>query len=112
MTVISEVKSISRPGETISSSGFESRPGGKGANQAVAIAKAGGNVDFIGIVGPNGKWLIDQLRGHGVGVDRMVVVEVRTSRPVTLMISLNVQVECYDWESIDPSRRGWGEFDR
>jgi len=73
------VKSISRPGETISSSGFESRPGGKGANQAVAIAKAGGDVDFVGIVGPNGKWLIDELRDHGVGVDRMVIVKVRTA---------------------------------
>ena len=71
------MKFISRPGETISSSGFESRPGGKGANQAVAIAKAGGSVDFIGIIGPNGKWLIDELRSHGVGIDKMVTVEVR-----------------------------------
>lgn len=77
MTAILKVKSISRPGETISSSGFESRAGGKGANQAVAIAKAGGSVDFIGIVGPNGKWLIDELHSHGVGVDWMVIVEVR-----------------------------------
>lgn len=78
------MKSISRPGETISSSGFESRPGGKGANQAVAIAKAGGSVDFIGIVGSNGRWLIDELRGHGVGVDRMVVIEVRDLAPKPL----------------------------
>ena len=106
------MKSISRPGETISYFGFESRPGGKGANQAVAIAKAGGNVDFIGIVGPNGKWLIDELRGHGVGVDRMVVVEVRTSCPIMRMILFEVQVECYDWESIDSSSRRWGELDR
>jgi len=76
----SKVRSISRPGETISSFGFESRPGGKGANQAVAIAKAGGSVDFIGIVGPNGRWLIDELRSHGVGVDKMVVIEVSESR--------------------------------
>ena len=75
--LILKVKSISRPGETISSSGFERRPGGKGANQAVAIAKAGGGVDFIGIIGPNGKWLIDELSGYGVGVERMVIVEVR-----------------------------------
>ena len=78
----------------------------------MAIAKAGGNVDFIGLVGPNGKWLIDELRGHGVGVGRMVIVEVRTSRPVILIVLLNVQVGCYDWESIDPSRRGWGELNR
>ena len=102
MTVILKVKSISRPGETISSSGFESRPGGKGANQAVAIAKAGGSVDFIGIVGPNGKWLIDELRGHGVGVDRMVIVQVRTSRPVMLVIMLSVKAGYYDRKSVDP----------
>ena len=102
MTVILKVKSISRPGETISSSGFESRPGGKGANQAVAIAKAGGSVDFIGIVGPNGKWLIEELRSHGVGVDRTVVVQVRTSRPVMLVVLLRVKVGCYDRESVDP----------
>jgi len=81
------VKSISRPGETISSSGFESRPGGKGANQAVAIAKAGGNVDLIGIVGPNGKWLIDELRGHGVGVDRKVIVESTTTGRALIQVA-------------------------
>ena len=43
----------------------------------MAIAKAGGSVDFIGIVGPNGKWLIDELRNHGVGVDGMVMIQVR-----------------------------------
>jgi ribokinase len=104
LTVILKVKSISRPGETISSSGFESRPGGKGANQAVAIAKAGGNVDFIGIVGPNGEWLIDELRGRGVGVDRMVVVQVCGSRLIMLTVILKIKIGFYDWESIDSGR--------
>lgn len=81
------VRSISRPGETISSSGFESRPGGKGANQAVAIAKAGGSVDFIGIVGPNGRWLIDELRNHGVGVDKMLVVENATTGRALIQVA-------------------------
>jgi len=87
LIIVPEVKSISRPGETISSSGFESRPGGKGANQAVAIAKAGGNVDFIGVVGPNGKWLIDELRGHGVGIDRMVLVENATTGRALIQVT-------------------------
>ena len=104
MTVIPKVKSISRPGETVSSSGFESRAGGKGANQAVAIAKAGGSVDFIGIVGPNGKWLVDGLRSHGVGVDGMVIIEVRSQHLLTSMVTLKVGVECYHWESINSSR--------
>ena len=111
MTIVPKVKSISRPGETISSSGFESRPGGKGANQAVAIAKAGGNVDFIGAIGPNGRWLIDELRSHGVGVDSMVVIEVSISRFTMVMVILKVGVGCCYWESINSGRRGWGEFD-
>ena len=104
MAAILKVKSISRPGETISSSGFESGPGGKGANQAVAIAKAGGSVDFIGIVGLNGKWLIDELRGHGVGVGGMVITEVRTLHSTMAMVTLNVKVERHHWESIYSSR--------
>ncbi|KAF9781283.1 Ribokinase-like protein [Thelephora terrestris] len=81
------VKSISRPGETISSSGYECRPGGKGANQAVAIAKAGGSVDFIGIVGPNGKWLIDELRDRGVGVNKTVIVEDTTTGRAMIQVA-------------------------
>ena len=101
---IPKVKSISRPGETISSSGFESRAGGKGANQAVAIAKAGGSVDFIGIVGPNGKWLIDELQSHGVGVDGMVIIEVRSQHPSISTVALRVEVECYYWKSNNSNR--------
>ncbi len=40
-----------RPGETILGGEFSSFPGGKGANQAVAIGKLGGNISFVGCVG-------------------------------------------------------------
>jgi len=39
------------PGETILGLGFETHPGGKGANQAVAIGRLGGRVAFAGCVG-------------------------------------------------------------
>jgi len=42
---------LPRPGETIFGSGFETVPGGKGVNQAVAAARIGGDVDFLGAVG-------------------------------------------------------------
>ena len=39
------------PGETILGGKFIMTPGGKGANQAVAAARLGGNVSFIGKIG-------------------------------------------------------------
>ncbi|MEO6310391.1 MAG: ribokinase [Leifsonia sp.] len=39
------------PGETIFGSGFSTVPGGKGLNQAVAAARLGGSVEFLGAVG-------------------------------------------------------------
>jgi ribokinase len=42
---------LPQPGETIFGSGFTSVPGGKGLNQAVAAARLGGAVDFLGAVG-------------------------------------------------------------
>ncbi|GAA5973938.1 hypothetical protein JCM11641_001231 [Rhodosporidiobolus odoratus] len=63
-----EVNHIVRSGETISSTGFSRRAGGKGANQAVAAAKAGATVDFTGLIGSDGAWLRDTLEGYGVGL--------------------------------------------
>lgn len=48
------VPHIVRPGETISSRLFLTFAGGKGANQSVAIARAGGMVYHAGKVGQDG----------------------------------------------------------
>ena len=42
---------LPRPGETVHGQDFQTVPGGKGANQAVAVARLGGRVEFIGCVG-------------------------------------------------------------
>ena len=42
---------LPRPGETLTASEFERVPGGKGANQAVAAARLGADVRFVGCVG-------------------------------------------------------------
>ncbi|TFK62076.1 Ribokinase-like protein [Pluteus cervinus] len=74
------VKSIARPGETISSTKYESRIGGKGANQAVAIARAGGNVKFYGTIGKDGLWIKDEMNSYGVDASSILVSEEPTGR--------------------------------
>lgn len=49
--LIIRVPEIPRPGETLLGGEFQTFPGGKGANQAVAAARAGGDVVFIASVG-------------------------------------------------------------
>jgi ribokinase len=67
---------IPRPGETLLGGGFETFAGGKGANQAVAAARAGGHVAMVGHVGDDdfGKRLRAGLEDAGVGVDTVARV--------------------------------------
>jgi hypothetical protein len=51
------------------------KAGGKGANQAYALAKAGGGVVLDGCIGEDGVWVRKMLEGVGVGVERVRVVE-------------------------------------
>ncbi|WP_241992684.1 ribokinase [Cryobacterium lactosi] len=60
---------LPKPGETMFGSGYSTVPGGKGLNQAVAAARQGGAVDFMGAVGndANGTELRGVLALHGIG---------------------------------------------
>jgi ribokinase len=49
--MIIQIDKIPAPGETVIGGKFSSAAGGKGANQAVAAARAGGNVSFVARVG-------------------------------------------------------------
>ncbi|MDJ0324945.1 ribokinase [Cryobacterium sp. PH31-AA6] len=59
------------PGETILGSGFMTVPGGKGLNQAVAAARLGASVDFIGAVGSDGfgSEVRALLAGEGIRIE-------------------------------------------
>ena len=63
--------SIPKPGETIIGGDFYSFQGGKGANQAVAAAKLGGNVIFICKVGDDslGNKSIKEYESHGINTE-------------------------------------------
>lgn len=66
---------IVRPGETISSTGLTKRAGGKGANQAFAVARAGGQVELDGAIGDDGIWVKEMLESAGVGADKLKIVK-------------------------------------
>ncbi|MFE7420610.1 ribokinase [Rhodococcus sp. NPDC057529] len=51
MDLLTATERLPGPGETILGSAFAATPGGKGANQAIAAARAGGAVTFVGAVG-------------------------------------------------------------
>lgn len=55
-------------GETVGGNGFFTNPGGKGANQAVASAKAGAKTYFCGCIGDDsfGETLLQGLKSYGV----------------------------------------------
>jgi ribokinase len=60
------VPRIVRPGETIASSSLGVFAGGKGANQSVALARAGAKVAHAGKIGSDGAWLLKKLAGEGI----------------------------------------------
>lgn len=74
------VPRIPVPGETLTAYGESTCLGGKGANQAVAAARAGGDVTMIGCVGQDdfGARYIEHLRGQGIRVDGILASEAPT----------------------------------
>ncbi|MDF1616434.1 ribokinase [Petrocella sp. FN5] len=68
MDLVTRVKITPKIGETLLGEGLEQIPGGKGANQAVAIGKLGGEVAMLGRVGMDGfgDVLMKNLATNGV----------------------------------------------
>lgn len=69
MTV--QLTRLPKPGETIVGGQFFTSAGGKGANQAVAAARSGGNVTFVSCVGDDvfGRELIESYRREKINID-------------------------------------------
>src|SRR5450631_64438 len=65
-------------GETVAGHSFVTRPGGKGANQAVAAARLGSAVSLIGAVGDDahGTMLVRAAHRDGIDTDSIVSIVV------------------------------------
>ena len=78
--LVVNVETMPKPGQTILGGNFKEVPGGKGANQAVAMARLEGNVSMIGKVGNDGfgKALIEALNNDNVNTDYVHMADCST----------------------------------
>ncbi|MBX3567415.1 MAG: ribokinase [Rhizobiaceae bacterium] len=85
LDLVADVERLPAPGETVPGATFRTAPGGKGANQALAAARAGAEVRMIGAVGKDafaGEALALLEKG---GVDLSAVRRVHASTGVALI---------------------------
>lgn len=82
-----EVGTLPLPGETVLGGPVASLPGGKGANQAVALARLGRRVAMVGAVGSDtvGARLLGDLEAEGVDVTHLRSVEGPSGQAVVLV---------------------------
>jgi len=81
MDLVTITSQLPKIGETLFGQQFHMNPGGKGANQAVAVAKLGGNVKLIGCIGQDtfGAELKQHLMNQGVDVSNVEPVTQSTA---------------------------------
>src|SRR5215468_2447793 len=88
--LVAHVSRIPRPGETVLGTGsLKFGPGGKGANQAAAMARLGASVSMAGRVGkdPFGELLLSGLRTDGVETQLVEVDQTETSGTAPIFLT-------------------------
>ena len=71
-----------RAGETLASARYQRNEGGKGFNQAVALAKAGQEVHFAGAIGQDGLFLKAYLEELAVNTNHLRVMDAPTGHAI------------------------------
>ncbi|SFQ24086.1 ribokinase [Salibacterium halotolerans] len=89
MDLVTSTDRMPEQGETILGENFAVIPGGKGANQAVAAAKLGAYVHFIGRVGSDvfGGRLITHMKEQGVSTDDLEQVSDEPSGTASIILA-------------------------
>jgi ribokinase len=102
LDLVARCERLPRPGETVSDADFARHPGGKGANQAVAAARMGAEVEMVGCVGE------DELASEALAGlrDAGVALEVRTVTAPTGVALILVDAEGETVIAVAPGANG------
>jgi ribokinase len=87
--MVASVSEFPKPGETIIGDEFMMNAGGKGANQAVAAARSGGDVTFISKVGNDqtGNQSIQNLKNEGINTSRITRDDEKPSGVALILVN-------------------------
>jgi ribokinase len=82
LDLVASVDRLPAPGETVMGTGYAEHAGGKGLNQAVAAARTGARVAFVGAVGSDaaGRALREAMDADHIDSARLAVVDEPTGR--------------------------------
>ena len=88
MDILAKAPRFPRIGETVVGTDWETIPGGKGANQAVAVSKSGGKASMIGKVGRDefGDTLMRNLKTNGVDITAIHKITSTTSGVALIVV--------------------------
>ena len=87
--LITTMSRFPAPGETIEGSGFFTAMGGKGANQAIAALRSGGDVSFITSLGTdvNGQTALEYYKQQGLDVSMSLINEGAPSGTAVIWVN-------------------------
>ncbi|MEC9032609.1 MAG: ribokinase [Planctomycetota bacterium] len=88
MDVVLKAEKFPAPGETVLGTDLSLIPGGKGANQAVALSRLGASSSLLGRVGadPWGKELAGKLSENGVDTENVAAVDSLPTGNATIIV--------------------------
>ena len=73
---------IVKPGETITADSLNTYAGGKGLNQSIAAARAGGKVLHLGAIGNEGEFLADMLESAGADTENILRLDAPSGHAI------------------------------
>ncbi|MGA5322106.1 PfkB family carbohydrate kinase [Streptomyces seoulensis] len=100
------VRSLPQWSEAVPASDVTVLPGGKGLNQAIAAARLGARVHFLGAAGqdPWGARLMETLAGSGVDVSHFALREGAPTSPVAVLVAPDGATAFVGWKQPPPLR--------